>query len=461
MVLHWLKKLLGNVFSSIAVFCLWSTAWPQSLVSQSLVSQNSAPGSENVQPSGQQSGANAGDKYSICKSWQEVISRTDLQYAKIIRVSDPGTQSSPNYTGFWFFDGLQFDESDRYALGMRVHFHEREVTPSDRGEIGYIDLQNQFQWTKIGETRAWNWQQGCRLTWRGNSKEVLWNDIADDPSRFVCRAYDFSTGQQRTLPRPIYDVSRDGAYALTHDFQRMRHGKSTNYVGIADPYESQVAPGDIGVEKMDMNTGQVERIISLKRLAEIAFPQGYPGKTNLYFFREGWNPSGTRFIAFLKNADRPTYTGGWSISADGRDVRFFYMIPSHHTWLDDHTILEGRHFSLYKDDGSGQPHRIEDVGGVDFDPTVLPGGDWFLLDTYPIHGFQYVVLYHRLSRSFIPLAKLKNTAQNMTDYRVDIHARTSRSGRMVSIDATHEGLGRQMYIIPIAHILDHPPSATK
>jgi hypothetical protein len=340
---------------------------------------------------------------------------------------------------------------------MKVGFQERDVAVADRGEIGYIDLQDNNRWTKIGETTAWNWQQGCRLTWRGRSNEILWNDRSDDGSQFVCRTYDFKTGARRTLPRPIYDVSRDGAFALTHDFQRMRHGKSTNYVGVPDPYEGEIAPAEIGIEKMDMNTGQVKFLISLKKISEIAFPNGYAGKTNLYFFREGWNPSGTRFIAFLKNADRPTYTGGWSISADGQDVRFFYMIPSHHTWLDDDTILEGRHFSIYQDNGSGQPERVADVGSVDFDPTVLPGGQWFLLDTYPLNGVQHVVLYHRPSQLFVPLARLKNTAPATGDFRVDIHARTSRDGRTVCIDASHEGLGRQMYLIPIGHILDHPP----
>jgi len=398
----------------------------------------------------------SGQEYSTCKSWQEVLAGQNHRYATVTRVSDAGTKERPIYTGFWFFDGQQFDESGQYALAMRVNFQNRDVTPTDRGEIGYIDLKNDNRWTKIGETTAWNWQQGCRLTWRGGSNEILWNDRADDGSHFVCRAYDFRTGARRTLPRPIYDVSRDGAFALTHDFQRMRHG-GTNYVGIPERSEDQIAPADIGIEKMDMNTGRTELLISLKRMAEAAFPAGYKGKTNLYFFREGWNPSGTRFIAFLKNADRPTYTGGWSISADGKDVRLFYREPSHHAWLDDEAILEGHHFSIYKDDGSAKPHPVADVGDVNFDTTVLPRGQWFLLDTYPLNGYQYVVLYHRPSQIFVPLAKLKNTAQVGTIHRVDIHARTSRDGRTVCIDASHEGLGRQMYIIPIGHILDHPP----
>ena len=98
-------------------------------------------------------------------------------------------------------------------------------------------------------------------------------------------------------------------------------------------------------------------------------------------------------------------------------------------------------------------HRPE-TGGI-----LLPGGQWFLLDTYPLNGYQHVVLYHRPSRVFVPLAKLKNTAQVGTIHRVDIHARASRDGRTMCIDSSHEGLGRQMYIIPIGSILDNPPRA--
>jgi len=396
-------------------------------------------------------------EYATCKSWQEVVTGQNFRYPTVTRVSDPGTKEQPNYTGFWFFDGLQFDATGRYALAMRVHFQNHEVTPTDRGEIGYIDLKADNKWTKIGETSAWNWQQGCRLTWRGGSDEILWNDRADDGARFVCRAYDFKSGARRTLPRPIYDVSRDGKFALTHDFQRMKHG-GTNYVGVPERHEGEIAPGEIGVEKMDMATGRTELVVGLNRMSEIAFPAGYMGKTNLYFFREGWNPSGTRFIAFLKNADRPTHTSGWSISADGKDARFFYESPSHHAWMDDETILEGHHFSIFRDDGSGKGTHVADVdNNVNFDTNVLPGGQWFLLDTYPLDGYQYVLIYHRPSKLFVPLAKLKNTAQVGTIHRVDIHARATRDGRMVCIDSSHEGLGRQMYVMPIGHILDHPP----
>jgi hypothetical protein len=210
----------------------------------------------------------------------------------------------------------------------------------------------------------------------------------------------------------------------------------------SDLYTGQHAPEATGVWKIDLTTGAAQLIVSLKAISELAFPGGYKGDSDLYFFREGWNTSGSRFIAFLKNSSKPVMTTGWSFAADGSDGRFFYDIPSQHAWLDDRLIFEGRTFSLYPDDGQGAGTRLAEVP-VDCDPTILPGGDWIVADTYPLaDGYQHLFMFHRPTKLFVPLAKLKNTARPGI-HRVDLHVRASCDGRIISFDSSHEGKGRQ------------------
>ncbi len=414
--------------------------------------------------------------YTTCKSFDEVINSMDAKYPKAIRVSPTGNSENPMYHGYFFYNCLQFDPTGRYMLGMRIHIEGRAVEPADRGNIGIIDLQDNFKWTEIGQTTAWNWQQGSRLQWRpGSSEEILWNDRSHDDKKFVCRVYNIRTGETRTLPRPIYAISPDGITALTHDFERMEH-RGTMYVGIEDKYRNQWAPNETGIWKMNLNTGRSELIMSLDRIADIVYPNGRPPspKGHLYIFREGWNPSGTRFITFVKDIENG-FQGAYSMTPDGKDVRYLYYRPSHHFWRDDETILDwGTHtpsggkepikgYFIFKDDGSGEAKEMLWPASSDGHCTYHPGREWILTDTYNIEGYQHLYMYHLPTKLFVPLGKFRFTLHGKHQksraglFRVDLHPRFNPDGTFISFDSTHEGLGRQIYIIEIGYIVDNPP----
>ena len=427
--------------------------------------------------------------YSVYSSFEELVSANDAKYFEPVRISPVGSKENPIYHGFFFYNCshyelYQFDPTGRFMLGMRIFIEGRKVQPDDKGEIGYFDLQKKNKWIKIGETTAWNWQQGCRLQWiPGSSEEIIWNDRSSDGNRLISKVYNLKTKKTRTLPFTVYTISPDGKTALSVNFERIVHG-GCSYVGIEDPYADQWAPDKIGIWKMDMKTGKVEMLVSVREMAQILYPDGLPSDTlngTLYIFREGFNPSGKRFIAFLKDA-RETEPGktearteGFSMNLDGTDIKYLYKEPSHHFWLNDYEIMDN---GFHHDPASGKEVRgyfrfVDDGTGIAkekyFDApnghiTLHKNGEWILTDTYNIDGYIYLYMYHIPTKKFVPLGKLafKLDGQLFTAnpgiFRVDLHPRFSPDGKLVSIDSSHEGFGRQMYLIDISSVIDNPPN---
>lgn len=405
----------------------------------------------------------------------DVIAQNDSKskfYAPIKRIT-----SGPGFHWFAYYDKLQCDPSSRYVLGMKTSFEHRSPTKDDVLEIGMVDLQENCKWIKLGESRAWGWQQGCQLQFiPGSKNEIIWNDR--DGDNYVSRIMNIETRKTRTIQRAIYALSPDGKWAVTTDYRRITH-PGYNYAGISDPNKDVLVPKNTGIWKVNLQTGKTSLIISIADIAAIpnpydkAFSQAKNWLNHLLI-----NPDGTRFV-FLHRWTYPDAErslryekiGGFgtrmiTASMDGKDMRVIdpYSYTSHFIWQNPNHILawtripnKGDGFFIFNDSSQENIKQIgKDVMTVNGHCTYLPGNEWILNDTYPDKEtrLQSVYLYHVKTGKRVPLADLYSPAEYKGEWRCDTHPRATSDGKYVIVDSPNWE-GRQMYMIDIQDIVKH------
>ncbi len=398
-----------------------------------------------------------------------IAGRHGIAYEKSEYPSTRVITHGPRHHWFGYYDKLQFDPTSRYVLGMQIPFEHRSPTADDAISIGMVDLNANDRWIDLGQSKAWNWQQGCMLQWLPGSKsKVIWNDRTGD--RFVSRILDVHSGEGRTIPHPIYSVSPDGKSAVTPDFARIaavRQGYG--YAGLNDSHEDNLAPADSGIFHVDLETGRSRLILSLADIAKWGdIPKNAPGIRH-YFNHLLFNPDGSRFIAL----HRWRYPNGSRLTrlitarTDGSDIRI--VIPngyaSHFIWRDsEHILSQSKNYRgntnwgnfLFKDQNHG---IVKQVGRGVLDGSghlsYLPGNEWILNDTYPqgADRLQTPHLYHVASGRRVDLGRFHLPKIYTGEWRVDTHPRFSPDSRYVCIDAPHENEGRQLHLIDISKIV--------
>ncbi|MDB6137038.1 MAG: hypothetical protein JWO94_110 [Verrucomicrobiaceae bacterium] len=371
----------------------------------------------------------------------------------------------PGFHWFGYYDKFQFSPDGRFVLGNHVTFEHRSPTAEDTIKVGMVDLQDGDKWIELGETHAWNWQQGCMLQWvPGTAGTVMWNDRVD--GQLVCHLLEVQTGKKRTLPHPVYNVSPDGRWGLAPDFRRLNDCRpGYGYAGLPDPNANTLVPEDAGIWKIDMETGKQDLLITFADAAAIPYEGGFSKGAKHWFNHLLFSPNGERFI-FLHRWRGATEGKGFSTrlftaSKDGKDL--YDLDPlgktSHFVWRDPQHVFawayhpsHGERFYLY-----GDKTRDVEVVGPDKMPvnghnTYLPGtgNQWVLNDCYPDkQRLQNPYLYHIPDDRRVPLGHFYSPALYTGEWRCDNHPRSSRDGKWVCIDSPHNH-GRQMYLIDLA-----------
>ena len=397
---------------------------------------------------------------------------------------------------FGYFDTPQVSTDGTKLLALRVARFDRVPEPGEVAEVGWFDLGDPDRvFHKIGETTAFNWQQGAMLQFLGPDfqSRVIWNHF--DGTAYRARIHDLATGQGRDVPA-IYNPFPDGKSAVTVDFERhawCRRGYS--YGNIMKPEkDAKVVPGD-AIWHVDLETGDSRPIIQLADMMALS-PHGTMTGATHYLEHTTTNPSGSHFVFLHRwRHDNGIHSRLCVARPDGSDIRILNDSGrmSHFCWADDTTLLGyggkanpvnslRRNRALIKTlfkplmpiykrmvkDSSGLAKSltgdayylfdIEKPGNLklvvssmraeDGHPAMLAGGRYFVTDTYAraAHGQRPRLFAVDLQTdTHWVLDELGSIPEHdETPLRCDLHPRVSPGGDIVSID-TMDGGQRRTY----------------
>lgn len=405
----------------------------------------------------------------------------------------------PGHHFFGYYDTSPWDNSGRYLLGLEADFMHRPPGADDTARILLLDTWDGTV-RPVGDTRAWNWQQGCLLQWLNGGREECFVHNDRRSGAYVAVVRDIDGREIRTLPRPVYDTAPDGATALSLNFSRLaRTRPGYGYAGITDHTASDPCPADDGIWLMDTVSGEAALMFSCAYAAE-AFPWPQTRGFEHWFNHAMFAPDGKRFV-FLHRARRRPGSGVGAQWA-GRRPRTGMMrqlrrwagacyrrttgrrfaghqtrllcatvrggelqclldegMVSHCGWRDaEHLLTWACHRPLGErywlmNVGSGACEAVGS-GVLDRDGhcTFSPDGRWLLTDTYPDKdGRQTLILFDMETGRRVDAARLRAEPGLPAEARCDLHPRFDAAARTVCVDSTHEGK-REMYRVDVAAI---------
>lgn len=246
----------------------------------------------------------------------------------------------PRHHFFGFHDLVQWNAKGDLMLGLEVDDISRPPYPGDTARSGIIIPDTQ-EFIPIHDTQAFNYPQGARQQWMGESDTFLCNDRVGDG--WGCRVVDARARKvMGSLTFPVYCHNSATGDAFYISYSRLRLVGGYGYAGIADPYADEDIPSRCGIYRGNIRTGKHELLVSLRDIA--ACGESKPKETGFphYVTHPALNPSGTRlsFLHRYRVEDGGEITRLMTVGVDGSGLRVLAKgFLSHFDWLDDEAIM--------------------------------------------------------------------------------------------------------------------------
>lgn len=359
---------------------------------------------------------------------------------------------------YGYYDKSPWDATGRYMIALRVKQAYKSVAPKERGTVVLIDTRNHNEVIEIGKTDSWNVQQGCMAQWLGPDfqTKLIYNDFRNGQyCSIIFNVKDMK--EEKALPLPVYDVARDGTFALSLDFNRLhRMRPGYGYSNLPDKTKGILCPDETCIWKMEIPDGNVTPMLKYTDMAVFEPDESMADaehKVNHLMI----SPNGKRFMVlhrWFKNGRKHTRLVTCNVDKTEMYNLSDDVFVSHCYWKNDHEILSfcrkkatGDHYYLMEDKTQNYQLFWSELN-TDGHCSYSPDNKWIITDTYPNRKRLASVYLCREDGFCKRIARVFAPFRYDNDCRCDLHPRWSRDGKMVCIDSVHEGK-RALYVIPV------------
>ena len=360
---------------------------------------------------------------------------------------------------YGYYDKSPWDASDRYMICIKVKQAYKDVAPKEPGNVCLIDTANGNKIIKIGTTHSWNVQQSCMAQWLGPDfkSKIIYNDYRN--GQYCSVVYNVAEmKEEKVFSIPVYDVAKDGSFALSLDFNRLhRMRPGYGYSNQPDRTRGILCPDKTCIWKLDLSTGKIDKLFKYTDLASFepdVTMDGAEHKVNHLMI----SPNGKRFMVlhrwFCKGRK---HTRLVTVNVDKSEMYNLSddVFVSHSYWKNDDEILSflrkketGNHYYLMKD--KTQEYRmLWPELNTDGHCSYSPDGHYIITDTYPNRKrIASVYLCTEDDNRSRRIARVYSPFKYDNDCRCDLHPRWNHKGDKICIDSVHEGK-RGLYVIKL------------
>ncbi len=358
------------------------------------------------------------------------------------------TPNDGNEYFFGYYDKSPWDISDRYVLCLQAKCTWKDVAPKEPANIVLIDTGNNNRIRILGQTHAWNVQQGCMLQWLGPDfqSKIIYNDFRDNHYCSVILSID--TLKERVIDMPVYSIAQSGEFALTLDFSRLhRLRKGYGYSNLQDKTVGVLVPESPCIWKIDFISGNITPLLYYSDFYKFETRKEMDSaehKVNHIMI----SPSGKRFMVLHRwiHGQRK-YSRLITCNIDGTGMYNLLDddMVSHCNWKGDDEIIAfaniknfGVGYYLLKDKGH-EFKRLWPELDRDGHPSYSPNKKLVVTDTYPDRARMSTLYCMQEDEEPRVIAKVFMPFKYDNDTRCDLHPRWSRDEKMLCIDSVKFG----------------------